>query len=110
LNNLGEIACALKDRDTARGCFIEALKIAAEAQIITVLLKVLVNLAECFARHGKPDRAGMLLGVAHRHPACEQSDREKAERLLNEVSLVPPDSTPRSLEAVVAKVLAEISP
>jgi predicted ATPase/DNA-binding SARP family transcriptional activator/Tfp pilus assembly protein PilF len=108
LNNLGEIACTLEEYEGAATYFAEALNIAAETQTLPMLFKVLINLAVLFARQGQTDRAVVLLGLAHRHPACEQADQEKAGRLLDEMGLVPPDRVPRSLDAIVAEILAEI--
>ena len=73
-------------------------------------MKALVNLAVLFAKQGQTDRAVELLGLARQHPASEQAIRERAERLLDEMGLVPPDSVSRPLDVVIAEVLAEISP
>ncbi len=109
LNNLGGTACALEDYQGARTCFAEAMKIATETQTLTLLLKVLVNLAILFAKEGQTDRAAELLGLVCQHPASEQVIQERAERLWDEMALVPPDSVPRPLDVVVAEILAEIS-
>ena len=110
LNNLGETACALEDYQGARAYLAEAMKVATETQTLTVLLKVLVNLAILFAKQGQRGQAATLLGLARHHPASEQATQEKAGRLLDEMGLVPPDSVPRPLDVVVAEILAEISP
>jgi predicted ATPase/Tfp pilus assembly protein PilF len=110
LNNLGEITCALEDYEEANVHFAEALKVATEARALPMLIKVLVNLAVLFAKQGQRDRAAALLGLARQHPASEQAIQEKAERLLDEMGLVPPDSVPGSLDVVVAEILADISP
>ncbi|MDY6876581.1 MAG: tetratricopeptide repeat protein [Chloroflexota bacterium] len=110
LNNLGETACALEDYQGAMTCFAEAAKVATETQTLTVLLKILVNMAALFTEQGQRGRAAELLGLAHNHPASEQAVREKAERLLDEIGLTPPDSVPRPLNVVVAEILGEISP
>jgi predicted ATPase/DNA-binding SARP family transcriptional activator len=110
LNNLGETTCALGDYQGARAYFAEAMKIATETQALTVLSKVLVNLAVLFAKQGQTGRAAELLNLARRHPASEQAIQEKAARLLDEMALVSPDSAPSPLDLVVAEILAEISP
>jgi predicted ATPase/DNA-binding SARP family transcriptional activator/Tfp pilus assembly protein PilF len=110
LNNLGEIGCALEDYEGAKAYFAEAMEIATETQALTVLLKVLVNLAVFFTKQGQTDRAVALFGLACRHPACEQTEQEKAERWLDEMGLVPPDNAPKPLDVVVAEILTEISP
>ena len=109
LNNLGETACALGDYEKATAHFAEALKIATDTQTLAMLLKILVNLAVLLARRGQRGQAAELLGLARRHPASEQATQEKAERLLDEMGLTPPDSVP-PLDAVAAEVLAGISP
>ena len=109
LNNLGETACALGDYQKATDRFAEALKIATETQTRAMLLKILVNLAVLFARRGQTERAAELLGLARHHPAGEQATQEKAERLLDEMGLVPPDHVP-PLDSIVAEILAGIVP
>jgi predicted ATPase len=110
LNNLGEIACTLEDYKEAETHFTQALRGAAETRMLTMVTKILVNLAVLFARRGQRDRAAALLDLMHHHPASEQMNQEKAARLLDELGLVPPGDVPGSLEAVVAELLAEISP
>jgi predicted ATPase len=110
LNNLGEITCALEDYEGANVHFAEALKVTTEARALPMLIKVLVNLAVLFAKQGQRDRAAALLGLARQHPASEQAIQERAERLLDEMGLIPPDSAPSPLDVVVAEMLAEISP
>jgi predicted ATPase/DNA-binding SARP family transcriptional activator/Tfp pilus assembly protein PilF len=109
LNNLGEIACVLEDYSAARSYFAEALEIATQTQLVTMLLKILVNLAVFFAKQGQTDQAAALLVRACDHPASEQATREKAKRLLDELDLVLPDSAPRPLDAMVAEILTKIS-
>jgi predicted ATPase/DNA-binding SARP family transcriptional activator/Tfp pilus assembly protein PilF len=107
LNNLGETACALENYEEANACFTEALKIASETQTLVVLLKTMVNLAVLYARKGQTDQAAVLLALARHHPACEQSDHEKAKRLLEEMGVALPDSDPRPLDDVIAEILGE---
>jgi len=109
LNNLGETACELEKYAEASACFSEALRIASETQTLVILLKTLVNMAVLFERQGQRDWAAALLGLARRHPACEQADQEKAQHLLDQMELVPPDGEARPVDAVVAEVLAELS-
>jgi DNA-binding SARP family transcriptional activator/predicted ATPase len=110
LNNLGEIACTLDDCHKAKAFFAEALQIAMQARALPVALKVLVNLAALFAKQGQTDRATALLALARHHPACEQADRDKANCLLDEMGLVPPAASSRSLEQIVAETLEAILP
>lgn len=108
LNNLGEIAIALNDWTSAQVHLAEALKITVQTHTLTILMRVLVNLAAFFAGQGRPDRAAELLGLVRRHPAGEQDIYKKAERLLAQMGLVPPERT-RPLDSVVAELLADIS-
>ena len=110
LNNLGEIACTLGDTARARAYLVEAMQVAAQTQTWTILMKVLVNLAVLFAKQGQPQRAAELIALACQHPASEQDLQNKAERLRVELALVAPKSRPRSLDVVVAELLAELSP
>jgi predicted ATPase/Tfp pilus assembly protein PilF len=109
LNNLGETACALEDYEEAKACFTEALRIASETQTLVILLKTIVNLAVLYAQRGQTDRAATLLALARRHPACEQSDHDKAKRLLEEMGLTQPHSPLQSLDDVIAEILEEIT-
>ncbi len=109
LNNLGEIACALEDDPGAKSYFAEALEIATQTQLVTMLLKILVNLAVFFAKQGQTDQAAALLGLTRDHPASEQSTQEKAEHLLDELDLAPPDSAPDCLDGMVAEILEKLA-
>jgi hypothetical protein len=78
--------------------------------MLTVLLKVLANLAVLFASQGQGDRAVTLLELVHRHPASEQEIKAKANCLLDELGFVPADGKIASLDVVVAETLSELSP
>jgi len=111
LNNLGRTACAMGDYPAARAYLAEAVQLAQETQALTVLMETLVDAAVLFAGQDQPDRAAVLLTVARDHPASERAVREKAQRLLDELDeadLAPSDSSPQSLEAIVAGLLAEL--
>ena len=108
LNNLGETACTLEDWSAAKAYLSEALAVALQKQILLLLPRVLVNLGLFFARQGQSDRAAALLGPVIRHPSTEQDIEEKAQRLLDELDLVPPEGEPRPLEEIAAEVLAEL--
>jgi predicted ATPase len=110
LNNLGEVAYALQDHGRARQCFAEALTIAKETHTLPLMLKDLVNLAPLFAQGGETDYAAALLARVRQHPASEQAVQQKAERFLDEMDPAIPAEIEESLEAVVAALLARISP
>ncbi len=106
LNNLGETTCALGEYEVASAYLAEAIRIATETQAMTALVEVLVNVAALFAAQGQPDRAAALLTLASNHPACEQTIRDKARRLLDESGLAPPEQLPASLNAAAVEALA----
>ncbi|MBN1977556.1 MAG: tetratricopeptide repeat protein [Anaerolineae bacterium] len=108
LNNLGETACALEDWSSARAYLAEALAVALKTQILLLLPRVLVNLALFFAGQGQGNQAAALLGPVVRHPSTEQDIEGKAQRLLDELGLAPPEGEPRPLEEIAAEVLAEL--
>jgi predicted ATPase/predicted negative regulator of RcsB-dependent stress response len=109
LNNLGETACALEDYGNARTYLAEALTTAYETHTLAMLSKVLVSLAMLFAKCDRCDRAAELLTLTSQHPASELDVKNRAQRLLAELDLTPPEGTPRPLEIVAAEVLAELA-
>jgi len=108
LNSLGQVAQALHDNDVAKECFAEALTIAYETHTLPLGLKVLVNLADLFAQEGRTDYATDLLGLANQHDASEETTRNKARRLLDEMGLRP-TGIDRSLEKVIVEVLGQVA-
>jgi predicted ATPase/Tfp pilus assembly protein PilF len=108
LNNLGEIAHTVRRDDEAWHCFAEVLAIAQATQTLPLIFKILVNLSTLFVREGERDFAVELLTLTQHHPASEQVVQDKAGRLLDEMELVPPETTDRSLDEVVAEALTRI--
>ncbi len=109
LNNLGEVACALQDNHRAQLYFAEALTIAKETETLLLVLKVLVNLAPLLAQEGEKGYAAQLLGLVRNHPASEQAIQEKAQHLLEEMGLAASAKVDESLDAVVDRLLAQLS-
>jgi len=109
LNNLGEIACAHDDCLEAQTHLTEALQFAQETQTLTMATKILTNMARLFARQGLKSQAAALLDLVRRHPASESDTQEKASRLLDELGLAPPPTTPGGLDETIAEVLAGYS-
>ena len=109
LNNLGEIACAHNDCREAQTYLTEALQIAQDTQTLTMATKILMNMARLFAQQGLKSQAAALLDLVRRHPASESDTQEKASRLLDELGLTPPPSTPGGLDETIAEVLAGYS-
>ena len=71
LNNLGEIACTMEDCQGAKAYFAEVLEIATETQSVTMLLKVLVNVAVLFAKQGHALGSLIDLQATVRNPLRE---------------------------------------
>jgi predicted ATPase/DNA-binding SARP family transcriptional activator len=109
LSNLGWTACVLDDDEAARAYLAEALEIACEAQTSPVQTEILTYLGVFLAKCGQRDRAAELLTLTSQHPASELDVKNRAQHLLVELDLTPPEGAPRPLEVVAAEVLAELA-
>ncbi|MBN1810736.1 MAG: tetratricopeptide repeat protein [Anaerolineae bacterium] len=109
LSNLGWTACVLNDDEVARAYLAEALEIACEAQTSPVQTEILTYLGVFFAKRDQRDRAAELLTLTSQHPASELDVKNRAQRLLTDLNLAPPEGAPRPLEVVAAEVLAELA-
>jgi len=107
LNNLGATALSLREHEQAWRYFSEALTIAQTTHTLPLVFKVLVNVAALLASEGKSTHAAELLGLAQQHPASERLIQEEATRLLDALGLTPAGSIDRSLESIVAEILAQ---
>lgn len=85
LNSLGDVTCALGDYQASKNHFHEALTLAAEIRFAPQILYSLVGLANRLSKQGDAPRAVELLVHPLRHPAVEQVDKTRAERLLAEL-------------------------
>ncbi len=90
LNNLGEIAHRRGDQRGARAYFAEALRQAIDAEQWMQATKTMVNAAALLAASRQSTSAAAMLAQLSRHPASEQSNRDKATRLLAQLETVAP--------------------
>jgi predicted ATPase/transcriptional regulator with XRE-family HTH domain len=92
LNQLGLVRHALGDDRASRHAFDEALTTALEIEMIPLALEVLVGLAALLAQEETPEQAIELLALTLRHPAAGRRTRERADRLLSELTAgLPPE-------------------
>jgi len=92
LTGLGEVSRILGEYDQSRVFFCRALRLEIESGSVSSIPKVLTGLADLLIREGEGDRAAELLGLIRRHPASPYAVRERAERLLVEVTAgLPPE-------------------
>jgi tetratricopeptide (TPR) repeat protein len=114
---LAGVCTALGDTEQAGKHFHAALKAAADAAHVSLVLDVLACMAQLAAKMAQNERAAELLALVVQHPASSLQTRNKAERLLSELgSQVPPEAlaTARErskgvkLEEIVGGVLQEI--
>jgi predicted ATPase/transcriptional regulator with XRE-family HTH domain len=92
LNYLGQISYAAGEYREVRQSFDEALKTSLQISAVPLALDVLVGLAELVAREGNQARAVELLVLVLQHPAGEKRTKDRAGRLLgNLTSQLPPE-------------------
>lgn len=109
LGHLGQTACALDDDEAARAYLAEALEIACQAQTLPVQTEILTYLGAFFAKRGQHGRAAELLTLVSQHPASELDVKNRAQRLLIELNLSPPEGAPKPLEVIATEVLTELA-
>jgi predicted ATPase len=90
LNHLGQTLLIDQDWAGARGCFLEALAVAKEAQIAPVLLEALVGIAALRTAQGDKESALELVLHALQNPACSHEARDRAEQLRTELAVQLP--------------------
>jgi predicted ATPase/DNA-binding SARP family transcriptional activator len=118
-NNLGHIACSLGDYRQAKVHFCAVLASNAEAGLIDFVWQVaeaLTGMATVLIKEGKAAQAAELLNQVLHHPAAWQETKDRAAKLLTELSVeLPPDVMAQAqargqtqyLTATVAALLAE---
>ncbi len=113
---LGEAARLRGDMAEARVNFQAALRLATESQSIMFVVRYLIGFGMWFAQTGHPERAVELLTLTVQHPATWQMLRDRATRLIQDLSAeLPPDlliaartrGTARSVEEVAAELLRD---
>jgi predicted ATPase/transcriptional regulator with XRE-family HTH domain len=85
LTYLGEAAAALGAADEAERHWLDAVRIAQQAQALPTLLANLIRLAELQAERGDIPRAYRWAVLVSRHPASGQDSRKRAEKLRAEL-------------------------
>ncbi|MCK6623743.1 MAG: helix-turn-helix domain-containing protein [Anaerolineae bacterium] len=93
---LGQAKAATGDWCEARRIFLQALRIAMEAQAIPLVLDTLVGLAYLQAQAGEVEQALKLSTCVLGHPAGAQEAKDRAEQL---VAGLEAQLTPEQLEA-----------
>jgi diguanylate cyclase (GGDEF)-like protein len=86
LNHLGAVACATGDYEKAERYFREALRTAADTRADRTILQVLAGMAALPANTGEELRAIELLAFAVSHPSIDRVTKDKADRLLTELT------------------------
>ena len=114
LLRLGETECGQGNYAAAQDYFKQGLRTAMEIAALPLALAALIGLADVRAHGGDPLAAAELVAHSLRHPATEQPDRRRAERLLaalvadlgaEVVAAAQQQGTARPLLAVVEEVL-----
>jgi predicted ATPase len=85
LTYLGEAAVALGAADEAEHHWLDALRIAQEAQALPTLLANLIRLAQLYAEKGDIARAYRWATLVFDHPVSGQDSKNRAEKLRAEL-------------------------
>jgi predicted ATPase/class 3 adenylate cyclase len=79
--NLGHVAAATGDDQTALDSYHEALQVTTTIGLVPVTLELVVGLAGLHASAGDPEHATEWLGLVLAHPALQVETKDLAERL-----------------------------
>lgn len=82
LEGLGIVATAQGEFDTARRHFYEALKLAVQIQLASLIFSLFVNIGTLFLRIKQEARGLALLTIARDHPASTPTLRNQAAQQL----------------------------
>jgi hypothetical protein len=85
LVNLGFSKFALREVTEAQVCFLRALRLAAEANLIPCILDCLAGIAWIYAGQGKEDVAMDLVVRVEKHPAVTQETKDRVIQLRGEL-------------------------
>lgn len=86
LSRLGNVACALQQFEESKHRFQEALRIAMDIQAVSLAVGILAGIAALLIAEGEKERALELLLLALHHPAADGETKDRAERLLSELT------------------------
>ena len=117
-HGLGQAALLLDHHTAAQDQLRQAFQIAAEIQIVPLMLSLLIGTGDLLLQSGQTTHGLELLTFAARHPAGEDETKAQAQqRLAHWESLLPPDlvaaakqaSSTLDLSAVTAHLLRVLS-
>ncbi len=120
LNNLGHVTSDMEDYEVSKSYYYEALKIATNIQAIPLALAALGGLAVPYSHQGRQEQALEFLFVVIHHPAGNKETQNRAITCLSNLKInTPPEifitiqtqvkDNPRSLEFIIADILANLS-
>lgn len=118
LHGLGVSAHRMGDEARARGHFEQALQVASEAQAVPLTLSLLVAIGTFLIESGSRERGLATLAFIERHPASEQTTRDRAQGLLRTHGAGESSATSSiagrldpelDLDVVITTLLAELS-
>ena len=81
LVNLGFSKFALSEVADAQQCFLRALRLASETNLIPCILDSLAGIAWIYAGQGREESAMELVIEVEKHPAVTQDTKARAEEL-----------------------------
>lgn len=118
LEGLGIVATALGEFDRARHHFCEALKLAAQIQLVSLVFSLFLHIGNLFLSVNQEERGVALLTLTRDHPASTPSIRNQAAQQLAHYQATAP-AEPRdviapwratgSVETVATALLAELA-
>jgi predicted ATPase/DNA-binding SARP family transcriptional activator len=107
---LGEVYTALGDMEQAEEHFYAALEGAVETAHVSVVLDVLVGMAQLAAKREDNETAAELLAYVAQHSASSLQTRNRAQQLLTELSsLLPPEAIAAARETNRDKDIKEVT-
>ena len=111
-NTLGRLAAAQRDEAAAYDLFRESLSTAWSSGELPKVLETLVYLAELWLKEERAVRAAEVLSLAQHHPSSEHWLKERARKLLENLSLEDPTQAQArgkalSLSEFIPSLLAE---
>ena len=86
LLGLGMAACAIGDIEEARHHLSQALQLAVEIDFVSLILSILVGIAELLHRVGQAAQAAELLAFTQEHHASDRETKARARDLLARIS------------------------
>ncbi|HSM71341.1 MAG TPA: tetratricopeptide repeat protein [Anaerolineales bacterium] len=82
---LGDATLISNDLDQSEKIYLEALRIAEEAQSLPLMFDTLGGIAEIHHRRGNFNSALELTQFILKHPSCTQDTRDRAYKILSEI-------------------------